>query len=184
MMTTLSRNEDLFPWARLMIRMLARASTVTRQLGLSKAEAGKLWRETHGRSSPSGQTPSDMNWFLKTPERRFDAAFMLLAYHTSLATIPAEKAFAQTYYYYARMTAAGWKDQTDCDGAFREKEEDYTIPYSRGDYLVRTYTDTRGIDGLRLCPLLLKACRICNTKYLSHVDEHGSKCQICEKLHH
>lgn len=180
-MATLSRNEDLFPWARQMIRMLARASTVTRQLGLSKTEAGKLWREIHGRSSPSGQTPSDQLWFLKTPERRFDAAFLLLAYHRSLARLPAEKSFAHAYYYYARMTAGGWKDATDADGAFRTKEEDYTIPYSRGDYLVRSYTDSKALDGSRLCPLILKACKLCDTKFLSHIDETGNRCPICEK---
>ncbi|UUZ66280.1 FlhC family transcriptional regulator (plasmid) [Polaromonas sp. P1-6] len=171
--------ESLLPWARAMARMRARACTISDQLGVSSAEARRVWREENGQSSPSGLQPSHFDWYLKTPERRYQSALLVLLDQKALSQYPSAVAFTHAYYHFSRMTAGEWQKNGTRDPAFRDKEGDYTIPYSRGFYLVKNYQDSLYPDNSRKCELLLRACRQCRGKYMSHRDEPGGQCPVC-----
>ncbi len=172
--------ESVVPWARAMVLMRARACTIAEQLDMSKSDARRMWLEEHGKSSPSGLQPSDLSWYLKTPERRFQGAILLQIAHLSAQSLPLKVSFTHAYYHFARLTAGEYKmgSQGD-DPAFRPTERDYTIPYSRGFYLYQIYSDDKLNSGQRKCSLIIRSCRVCKSKYLSSVDEANSKCPSC-----
>lgn len=171
---------EIYEWITLMIKMQARACIISKIAGVTSPEARKIWREETGRSSPSGQQPTDSSWFLKTPIRRFHAALILQLYARSVKILPEYAAFAHCYYHYARITAGIYPKEkwVDADPAFREAEDDYVIPFSRAYFLVSTYTDDE-VSGVRCCELQVRKCRNCNSIFLSHVQEIQRKCPQC-----
>lgn len=174
-----SKTEEVLLLARAMARMRARACTISDQLGVSNAEARRVWREENGKSSPSGLQPSHLNWYLKTPERRFQSAMLVHLNQAALETFEPSVAFIHAFYNFSRLTAGEWQGGGTGDPAYRDNESDYTIPYSRGFYLVKNYQDTRYLDNTRKCELLLRACRLCKSKFMSHQDELAGKCPTC-----
>ena len=179
MKQSINKLESLVPWARSMAKMRARACTISAQLGISRAVAKRIWTEENGGSSPSGLQPSHANWYLKTPERRYQSALLISMNQLALQQYPASIAFSYAYYHFSRITAWEWKDRGESDPAFRSCEEDYTIPYARGLNLVKLYHDDLYPDHTRKCELIMRACRSCRGNYLSHKDEAGGKCPLC-----
>ena len=172
---------DLHSQAKFMSKMQARACVISRITGLSGTEARRIWKKIFGRSSPSGQQPTDFAWFLKTPERRSHAGLLLMLYHRAQAGLLPENAqFPHAYYHYGRITGGSvapesWKNK---DPAFRSRENDYVIPFSRGHFLALTYTDEIDRAGIRKCPLQLRRCKTCGGIYLGHWDEAQNKCPV------
>ena len=173
--------EDLFPWARTMAKLRARACTITSLLRLTPSDSRKIWQDEHGRSSPSGQQPNDPDWYLKTANRRFQAAHLLILFHQAQKVYERNIAYTHAYYHFASTTAGEWKDKTDANGAYRDCEGDYGIPYGRGLYLTNIYTDAVNNSGKRRCELILRKCKSCKGIYLSHINELGGKCPICSR---
>ena len=167
-------------WARFMSKMQARACIVSRVTGLSGTEARRIWKMIFGRSSPSGQQPTDFAWFLKTPERRSHAALLLMLYQQAQEGMPEYADFSHAYYHYGRMTGGNISPQEwqNDDPAFRMSEKDYVIPFSRGHFLALTYTDDLDRTGVRKCPLQLRRCKSCGGIYLAHWDEAQNKCPV------
>lgn len=173
----------IYAWVSLMTKMQARACVISRITGISSAEARRIWHAENKRSSPSGQQPNDLNWFLKTSARRSHSAILLCFYWRAKQTLPEYAAFAHAYYHYARLTAGdtdpkGW---VDADPAFRSSEGDYLIPFSRGHYLATVYTDETRLNGDRKCPLRLRRCKICEGIYLSEESETSRICPVCSE---
>jgi Flagellar transcriptional activator (FlhC) len=178
-MKGISTIEAKLPWARAMARMRARACTISDQLGLSNAEARRIWREENGQSSPSGLQPSHLNWYLKTPERRFQSAILVHLNYQALQMFEPPVAFIHAFYNFSRLTAGEWQHIGTSDPAYRASESDYTIPYSRGFNLIRNYQDSLYLDNTRKCELILRSCRLCKSKFMSHQEELAGKCPLC-----
>lgn len=105
MIPEIPKGEGKLQWIRLMVKMQARACIVSRLTGISAAESRRIWHAENGRSSPSGQQPNDLRWFLKTSIRRSHAALILMLNHKAQRHLPAYAAFAHAYYHYARITS-------------------------------------------------------------------------------
>lgn len=176
----LKKSEAVYPWAVFMARMLARNPVIVHGLGLTKREGELIWKKTNGRSSPSGQFPSNHDWYIETPERRFQGAFLILMYQKALTVMPRELALPHAYYHFARLTAGEWKESKskDTDGAFRKVETDYSLPYSRAFNLVAGFHEEQNTQS-RNNHLMIKCCKSCSGKYLARFDEGGSKCPLC-----
>jgi hypothetical protein len=175
---------DVYPWARLMLRMYARACVISQLTGLSALDTRNLWRDVIGGSSPSGQQPNDLAWYLKTPQRRSHAALLLVLYDQSKQKLPGYAAYAHAFYHYARMTASPseshmWLESGD--PAFRGSERDYVIPFSRGHFLVHMFTNELMMSGARKCELIIQQCGKCGGLYLKHQNEAGRYCPTCTK---
>lgn len=167
-----------------MVKMQARACVISRLTGISAAESRRIWHAENGRSSPSGQQPNDLRWFLKTAIRRSHSALILMLYNRAQADLPAYAAFAHAYYHYARI-AAGESNQeswVDDDPAFRSSEADYVIPFSRAHYLAVTYTDDTRLNGDRKCPLMLRKCKSCDATFLLDESETEKNCPACASV--
>lgn len=174
----------VYPWARMMVKLCARACVITQLTGLSQLDTRNLWREIAGDSSPSGQQPNDLNWYTKTPQRRAHAALLVRLYGQAARGMPEYAAYPHAFYHYARMTASPaesflWLDSGD--PAFRTSEKDYIIPFSRGYFLVQSYTEERFASGRRKCELEIRRCRKCQGQYMAHINEGGVICPVCAK---
>lgn len=174
-------NGQVYSWARLMVKMRARACIVSKITGLSPADARRLWRDEFGNvSSPSGQNPNDDGWFLKTTARRMHGALILVLLAQARKTLPPYAAFAHAYYHYTRITAGtADRESWETDPAFRRCEGDYEIPFGRAHFLSLIYTDDKLVGGARKCKLHAKRCKACEAIYLGHIEEIGRKCPIC-----
>lgn len=175
-----SANEKL-PWIKMMVKMQARACVISRLTGMPAAESRRIWHAENSRSSPSGQQPNDLQWFLKTAIRRSHSALILTLNAEAQRTMPAYAAFAHAYYHYARITSGtsnkeNWVGE---DPAYRKSESDYVIPFSRAHYLSEVYTDDTRLNGERKCPLMLRRCKACEGVYLSHESETEKNCPNC-----
>lgn len=175
---------QVYPWAGLMVRMRARACVISQITGLSSTDTRNLWRDIAGSSSPSGQQPNDLMWYLRTPQNRSHAALLVRMYNTSARVLPAYAAYAHAFYHYGRISASpeqrlSW--MRSGDPAFRESERDYVIPFSRGYFLAMSYTDEKLHNGRRKCELEVRRCRKCQGQYMAHVSEAGHICPVCTR---
>ncbi|ABM39608.1 FlhC family transcriptional regulator [Polaromonas naphthalenivorans] len=179
-MSRLKKSEAVYPWAVYMARMLARNPIIVHALGLTKREGETIWKKTNNRSSPSGQFPSNHDWYLETTDRRFQGALFILMYQKALTAMPRELALPHTYYHFSNITAGEWKGPKgqDVDGAFRNIESDYALPYSRAFNLIAGYHNEQNPQS-RHTHLVVKCCKGCLGKYLARFDEGGSKCPLC-----
>lgn len=167
----------VFAYAMLMIRMRARACAISQLTGLKSLEVRTLWREKMGESSPSGQQPNDIAWYVKTPQRRAHAALLYRLYAQCSPHFPRYAAYAHAYYHYARMTAplAEYRTWSESgDPAFRSNERDYVIPFSRGLFLCQILRE----DG-KPSDLTIKRCRRCQGLYTALSTEAGNVCPTC-----
>lgn len=176
----------VYPWAIMMVRLGARACVVSQITGLSQLDARTIWREVMGDSSPSGQQPNDLMWYVKTPQRRSHAALLVRLYDHASRTLPEYAAYAHAFYHYARVTASpsqsdSWRSSGD--PAFRASERDYVIPFSRGYFLCQSYTDDTLMGGRRKCELVIRRCRKCQGQYMAHAGEASQVCPNCLKEH-
>lgn len=179
-MSRLKKSEAIYPWAVFMAKMLARNPIIVHGLGLTKREGESIWKKTNHRSSPSGQFPSNQDWYLETTERRFQGAMLVLMYQKALTVMPRELALPHTYYHFSRITAGEWKGSRhkDADGAFRNVESDYALPYSRAFNLIAGFHVDQDVQNRRN-HLIVKCCKGCSGKYLARFDEGGYKCPLC-----
>lgn len=185
-MTQAPDSQHVYPWARLMVQMCARACVISQITGLSQLDTRNLWREIAGDSSPSGQQPNDLMWYLKTPQRRSHAAMLVRLYGHARRSLPEYAAYAHAYYHYARITASPAQSYlwaATGDPAFRTNERDYVLPFSRGHFLTQSYTDDKLMSGRRKCELEIRRCRKCQGQYMAHVSEGGVICPVCSKEH-
>lgn len=176
---------DVLPWAEQMVRMGARACVVSQMTGLPTPAARKMWLTLNGVSSPSGQQPNDLLWYLRNPTRRFHSALLVQLCERARNTLPEHAAITHAYYHYAHLTASrphvsGWQPQRGVDPAFRPGERDYEIPFARADYLLRFYTDEKLTNGRRKCPLICRRCTRCGSIYMAADTEGGAHhCPLC-----
>lgn len=170
--------EPLFPWVRLMSKMMGRQGTIKRLTGTTSQIIKRVWQEENGRSSPSGLTPSDTEWFLRTPTLRYQSALILILHQQISKSYPPEISFATAYYHFSRITG-GESSGELADPAFRTQESDYTISFARANYLVNFFTDDVDSRGQRLCALKIKQCRACAGRYLARQEEQP-KCPLCD----
>lgn len=170
------RAEELLPWVRTMVRMRGRQRLISKLTGVTPTVVKSIWMREHHRSSPSGQTPSDLDWYVRTPTLRFQSAMLLNFFHTVQPHFPKEIAFAHAYYHFATLTGGEWDGE---HGAYRREDSDYTIPFPRALFLVKSYTDEVDLTTKRrLFPLAIKTCRCCLANFLAR-EEEQSKCPIC-----
>jgi len=173
-------------YAELMVKMRARACVISELTGLPSLEVRDLWQRVAGRSSPSGQQPNDLAWYLKSSRRRFHSALIVQLYHQALQDLPAYAAMTNAYYHYGQITAASAPRSSWIDGAdpsFRGEERDYEVPFSRANYLCKAYTNDKLANGRRKCPLVIKSCRnpSCQALFMSSEDEVREHCTVCAK---
>lgn len=171
--------------ARTMVRLQARACVITKLTGLPSPRVRDMWQEINGHSSPSGQQPNDLLWYLKTPTRRYHSALLVQLYVKSLASLPVYEALTHAYYHYARLTSTKLKPEVwmfgeQPDPAFRKSERDYEISFARAHYLCQIYNDEVMADGkTRKCSLRIKRCTCCTGLFMGHVDEAARYCPLC-----
>lgn len=179
-LTKVDKDEAAIAWALHMSSMLVRNPIIERDLGLTKTASLALWKRVNdGRSSPSGQGPCAPDWYVATTERRFQGALIILMYRKALEVMPKIYALPHSYYHFARITAGEWTGEKAArpqDPAYRARESDYTIPYSRVVALVTILEEGR-VDSLK--ELSIKACKACESKFLARFDEVGAKCPLC-----
>lgn len=178
---------DVQRWAEKMVRLCARACVITQLTGLPSSEVRALWQRIAGRSSPSGQQPNDLGWYLKTANRRYHSALIVQLFSRAKSTMPDFAALTHAYYHYARLTASLdrpngslWTPITGEDPAYRPNERDYEIPFSRAHYLCQSYTDEKLVNGRRMCELQIRRCAKCGGLYMSSDTEAGRYCPLCE----
>lgn len=175
-----SAERNVYEWAEMMVAMGGRSCVVAQLTKLSDAEVRGIYQRVLGRSSPSGQQPTDLNWYLRSPIRRLHSALLVVLY-AQCKHMPPYAAFANAYYHYARTTAASVERQKwTRDPAFRTSEKDYVIPFSRGYFLVSMYSDETDAYGKRLCELQMRRCKKCGGLYMSHITEASTLCPVCE----
>lgn len=174
----------LYQCVQLLVKMNARACAITQLTGLPSLEVRDLWQSITGRSSPSGQQPNDLNWYLKTPTRRYHAALIVQLYVRALKTMPEYAALTHAYYHYARITGSMvnrsvWQERGD--PAFRNSEHDYELSFARAHYLCKSYSDEVLSTGQRKCMLKIKRCHKggCGGIYMSTENEAGKYCPLC-----
>jgi hypothetical protein len=171
------RAEELLPWVRSMVRMRGRQRPISHLTGVTSTVVKQIWQKENQRSSPSGQTPSDIEWYIRTPTLRFQSAMLLNFYHLAESQFPKEIAFAYAYFHFASLTGGEWQGD---HGAYRSSDEDYTITFSRALFLTQHYTDAVYFKSRRrLFPLAIKTCRCCKSNYLAR-EEEQSKCPMCD----
>lgn len=173
------------PWAHQMVRMGARACVVSQLTELPAPTIRKLWISIHGVSSPSGQQPNDVLWYLRNATRRYHSALIVLLWDRARSTLPDYAAMTHAYYHYARLTASrdhqsGWVPIPGEDPAYRPSERDYEVPFSRAHYLCQIYTDARLTTGRRMCSLVMRRCTKCKAVYMAADTEGGAHhCPLC-----
>jgi hypothetical protein len=165
------------PWIKAMVSMRARQGSIKHITGASAFTIKEQWMAIHGRPSPSGQNPSDMEWFLKTANLRYQAAFFLMLFQAAKIGHAKQTAIAAAYFHFAHVTSGEWGRKSNTP-AYRSDESDYTLPFARAHYLASIFTDAKSPRGERLCFLEIKKCRRCGGKYLAHKDER-SVCPPC-----
>ncbi|MCA3234938.1 MAG: hypothetical protein INH06_21960 [Cupriavidus sp.] len=62
-----------------------RAKSVSSLFNTSLEVARDEYRRIHGRSSPSGQPPSSLTWFIETPPRRVQSTFQMWLFRSAIA---------------------------------------------------------------------------------------------------
>ncbi|WP_234265101.1 FlhC family transcriptional regulator [Hydrogenophaga sp. NFH-34] len=174
----------MYQCVRLMVQMNARACVITQLTGLPSLEVRDLWQQIAGRSSPSGQQPNDLNWYLKTPTRRYHSALIVQLYVRALRTMPEYAALTHAYYHYGRITGSMvsrgvWQERGD--PAFRASEKDYEISFARAHFICKSYSDELLSTGQRKCTLKIKRCQKgeCGGMYMSTENEAGRYCPLC-----
>ncbi len=165
-------------WIRAMSRMRARAGSIAKEMGIPISEARRIYKLEMGKSSPSGQNPGSVDWYLKTPMRRFQSALLLQLYGITSAKLDPRIAFADAFYHFSRMQGAEWREVVG-DPAMRESEDDYSFPYQRGQHLVNIYNDDRDHQGRPLCELVVRCCTSCRSAFLARRTETDSSCPVC-----
>lgn len=171
--------EEILPWAKGMAKMLCRQPSIARVTGLSSSTVRKLWLSENGRSSPSGMTPSDIDWYLRTADIRYQSALLVMLFADAKKTYPPEVAFTNAYFHFSNMTSGEWARRRSSGGAFRDSEDDYVLNFARGHYLVSVYTDEASQTKQRLCDLKIRRCKGCGGIYMSHVNEVSGRCPNC-----
>lgn len=177
--------QEMQPWANAMVRMGARACVVSQLTGLPAPTTRKLWIELTGDSSPSGQQPNDLMWYVRNDTRRFHSALIVMLFNRARRSLPEHAALTHAYYHYAQLTgarehASGWTPSRSESSAFRPSERDYEIPFSRAHYLVKVYTDEMLSGARRKCPLVIRRCVKCGAPFMSHDTEAGPhRCPLC-----
>jgi len=175
--------EGVLPWARAMIGMHSRACVIAHDTGLNPSLVKEEWHLHHGKNSPSGKQPDNLEWLIKTPTLQFQAAWLVLLYQESIKEHSKKSiAFANAYYHFSQMTAGEWDSRRS--GAFRDTEDNYTIPYLRGYLIASRYTDATYPDGRRICPLILKKCRSCSGIFMCIDTNPTKKCPTCSYTGH
>jgi hypothetical protein len=165
------------PWIKAMVLLRARQGAIKHITGASSASVKEQWLSIHGRPSPSGQNPSDMEWFLRTANLRYQSALFLMLFHVAKLGHSKQTAIAAAYFHFAHMTSGEWARKS-LTPAYRAEESDYTLPFARAHYLASIFTDAKDPSGGRLCFLEIKKCRRCAGKFLAHKDER-SVCPLC-----
>ncbi len=172
-----SHTSKLSPWITAMVSMRARQGAIKHITGSSSAVIKEVWAKENGRASPSGLTPSDLDWFLKTANLRYQSALFLVLLQHAKMHHSKETAIGAAYFHFAHLTSGEWSSKS-LTPAFRPDESDYTLPFARAHYLGSIFTDAKDNRGARLCALEIKKCRRCGGKYLAHQDER-SICPLC-----
>lgn len=177
-----SKRQD---WARLMAKMHARAITISDLLGITIGEARSIYLNVHSRSSPSGQRGTDITWCARSTLRRYHSAMIIILVQNAMKPgVKFYEGFTHAYYHYSRMTAglSGREYWTSlAEPAFRANESDYVIPFSRAQQLVLNYNDEPGRYGGRDCPVQLRCCTKCQSKWLALSEEVFKRCPLCRR---
>ena len=175
-------NSDLYQWVSAMILMRARACVITQLTGISNLEARTMYKNITGKSSPPGQLPTNIDWFLENTNRRSHSALLLGLYADSVKVMEPYSAYTHAFYHYARITGPfsdrrSWKFSND--PAYRDSEDDYVIPFTRGHLLITSYFNSA--PGARKCEIVRKRCRRCWGQFIGHQLELSNVCQICSR---
>jgi hypothetical protein len=158
--------------------MRARAGSIAKQVDIPIGEARRIYKQEMGNSSPSGQTPVSLDWYFKSPMRRYQSALLLQLYAITSKKLDPRVAYASAFYHFSRLMAAEWQVRTG-DPALRDTEDDYSFPYERGQFLVSYYSDSVDHRGKHLCDLMLRRCKACSSVFLAKRVDIDSKCPIC-----
>jgi len=179
----------MIEWAKMLIRMRARGFMISQLTGLPDSVIRQMWQTVNGVSAPSGQAPSNMDWYYGTAVRQVHSALIMRQY-ALVSHLPVYAAVAQTYYHYAHLTAADSRRSSwalSRDPAYREHETDYEIPFSRAYELIKHYTDevfeAGPRKGQRKCELQIRRCNRCGTHFMSSVNTAEKICGFCANAH-
>ena len=186
MKITNDEEKQLGLYAEVMTRMHVRACTIAQLApGVTPAQARKLYKLIHNKSSPSGQQPMDFKWYLRDRKLRYHCVFFLALYKAHRKVMAEPKSVVLAYFKYANIMASENPETPIFEGlnAFRSCEKDYLLPFSRASFLAKTYTEAKDNRGHHKCPLTVKKCRACNASFLGMRDTIEGHCPICEEKH-
>lgn len=183
---------DIELWTKQMFRMQARVPIVARLTGQPSGALHHTYRvENSGRSSPSGQSASKMEWFLETPTRQYLAAVLAHHYLTALDHMDARVAFADAFYHLSHLLGADVSPQTYGygvgsqvpDSAVRDRETDYSIPFTRAALLMSHMYDQKGRPN-PTSTVTIRRCRKCTSAFLDVHMSVAMHCPVCAKHAH
>lgn len=165
-------------WVKSMAQMRARAGTIAQQCNIPIGVARRLYKEAVGQSSPSGQNPASLDWYLKTPLRRYQSATLLQMYGVTRAKMDPRFAYPSAFYHFSRLMGSEVKGRSS-DPAIRDDDDDYSFPYQRGQFLVSIYCDNKDSLGRYICDVGLKRCNACMTVFLGLRADVEPNCPLC-----
>ncbi|MFS8979220.1 FlhC family transcriptional regulator [Cupriavidus necator] len=120
-----------------------RAMSVCSLFNTSIEHARKTYQRIHGKSSPSGQPPASLMWYLDSPQRRVQATFQIWLFRSAMAgDVSTPESFVATL---------------DIHRAFFA--DDCKVPAERSLHLARSMSMTE--------ELAVWSCRKCGTPYLA-----------------
>lgn len=144
----------------------ARTCTTSIVTGADLKKCSRIYRELHKRSSPSGQTGNDDQWYIKNTERIFAGSFFLAVMEEVSQNIKSKnEAFIHAYWLFWKMMGSP------------DVEEQKTLPFNcdRASFLM---LNNKNSDSLNMRSYKLYKCKICSTKFLGNGDK--DKCPFCE----
>lgn len=133
----------------------ARAGLVRRLTGLEKKVANRLYRQLHGKPSPSGLMPFTDTWFLQDRRRMLHAGVIWKLYERLTRTRASNaRIIVEVYEGYLRIVDEPLLDLTRA-------------------YFVSQLVQTRAWHA--------RECSLCHTGYIAPVEEERSVCPGCER---
>lgn len=161
---------DQEEWAVTLAQAGVRAVTISNVTNLPDIAAREIYRyQNDGFNPPSGQTPSDYMWFVKTKENSFHAALFLVLYRTVRPHVQTRgMAFCHAYMTYWRAV-----------GSPLLSDKRLPLPAERANLLSKYAEDQKGMGRAGRSPIRTCKCRNCGTLFVGLTDRSEPHCHFC-----
>ena len=154
---------------------------------LTTAEVGRVYRDANdGKASPSGQTPSDMDWYFKSPRVHKVAdlffALYLSARESDGLEDPGQVKVRMLHWFCSAYEAT----QHMTRGLYHLDKKDYEpiLDVERALFLIKMHeAHCRPSSESKTPPFFFLRCTSCGTMTLAPVHKLRPQCSICQENH-